>query len=141
MIPQKLRTNATIFKVLAWIILIFGILGGIGVIIFGIVSGETESTIGLVIMGIVYIVIGVLIGWLYFAIARGIHEKKNWAKTVGFILAILMLFNIPIGTVLGIILLIGFSDEESKAWFSGMSATAPTVAPEPPPPPPPAQPS
>ncbi len=137
MIPQKLKTNATIFKVLAWIILIGGILAGIIITIMGFVSGEKESTIGLVIMGIVYIVIGVLIGWLYFAIAKGIHEKKNWAKTVGFILAILMLFNIPIGTVLGIILLIGFTDEESKAWFSGMS----TSAPESPPPPPPAQPS
>lgn len=137
MIPQKLKTNATIFKVLGWIAIILFILGGIGMIIGGLVAGDDSATLGLVIGGIVTIVVGVLIGWLYLAISKGIYNRKDWAKTVGFILAILMLFSVPIGTILGIFLLIGFSDEESKAWFSGANTSAPQSTP----PPPPTQPS
>ncbi|RKZ27794.1 hypothetical protein DRQ29_02975 [bacterium] len=49
---------------------------------------------------------------------REILHKKNWAKTVGIILAILMLFSFPIGTTLGIIILIDLFSDEGKQWFA-----------------------
>jgi membrane associated rhomboid family serine protease len=119
MIPQKLKTNATIYKVLGWIYIIVGVLVGIGLIVGGVLTGDSEAMVGMIIGAVVGGILGIIFGLLYLAIGKGIHNRKEWAKTVGFIFAILMLLSIPIGTILGIILLLGFSDEQSKAWFSG----------------------
>ncbi len=134
MIPKKLKTNATIFKVLGWLAIIGSVLGSIVAITLVVMSGDSEALVGTLIVMIPVAIGGVIIGVLYFLIAKGIHNRKDWARIVGFILAILMLVSIPIGTILGIILLIGFSDEESKAWFYGVKVPEPQ-SPEPPPPP------
>ncbi|MGC9315456.1 MAG: hypothetical protein ACP5G4_07485 [bacterium] len=97
-------------------------------------SGDSKAMVGTLIVMIPVAIGGIIIGVLYFFVAKGIHNRKDWARIVGFILAILMLVSIPIGTILGIILLIGFSDEESKAWFYGVKTPEPQ-APAPPPPP------
>lgn len=38
--------------------------------------------------------------------SRGIEAQKNWAKWTGIVLGILELFNFPIGTVIGIAVLV-----------------------------------
>lgn len=119
MIPQKLKTNATIFKVLGWIAIIGSILGAVIAIAMVAISGDSESMVGTLIVMIPVAIVSIIIGLVHFAVAKGIHNRKAWSKTVGFIFAILMLFSIPVGTILGIIILLGFSDEQSKAWFSG----------------------
>jgi len=114
-----MRTNATIFKVMGWIAIVATVLTGLGMIVFGLVSGEREAVLPMLLAGGFSVVFGVLIGILYFKIAKGISERKGWAKTWGMVFSIIWLFSVPVGTILGIILLLGFSDEESKAWFDG----------------------
>ena len=116
MLPSKIKTSKTIFQVLGWIELIGTIIGGLAMIIAGAMSREQGITS--IILGIVFIILGIVIGILYLKTAQGIADKKNWAKTVGIILAILMLFSFPIGTALGIIILIDLFSDEGKQWFA-----------------------
>jgi len=128
-IPSKIKTNATIFKVLGWIGIILSILAGLGMIIAGIAIGD-EALIMFLIFGFVSLVFGIIGSLLNIFTASGILNKKGWAKILGIILAILMLPSIPIGTILGIILLINFFDNESKAWFEeGSTSVVPPPAP------------
>ncbi len=115
-IPSKIKTNATIFKVLGWIGLIISILAGLGLIIAGIAIGD-EALIVFLITGFVSLVVGVIGGLLYIFTAKGILNKKGWAKILGIILAILALSGFPIGTALGIWILVNFFSDEGKAWF------------------------
>ncbi|MCD6595022.1 hypothetical protein J7L68_05025 [bacterium] len=121
-LPSKIKTSKIIFQVLGWLYLIFGILGGIIVFVLGIFpkssSSGSEHTIATIIIGIIIIIFSVIYGILYFVVAKGIANRKNWANIVGIILAILMLFSIPIGTVLGIIILIDLFSDEGKQWFA-----------------------
>jgi len=78
--------------------------------------------IGVAIFGII---ISVIFGILYFLIAKNIPLKKDWARILGIIFAILMLFSFPIGTVIGIILLINISSDEFKNWWE--ASQTPTV--------------
>ena len=70
-------------------------------------------------MAIFYIIMGVVIFFLYFMTAKGVANKKNYGKIMAIIFGILMLFSVPIGTILGIIILINMFSEEGKAWFAG----------------------
>lgn len=85
-----------IFKVLGWIGLIvttscflFAIIQSGGSIIH-IIWGETA---------ILFIPFGLSI--FYLIIGKAIQKHKEWARIVGIILAILILFAFPIGTLVG----------------------------------------
>lgn len=54
---------------------------------------------------------------LFFVATKGIKDKKEWAKIVAIVLAAISLTNVPVGTILGILILIGVLDEESNNWF------------------------
>ena len=80
--------------------------GGYG----GYIPGLTEV---LAIIGGIFIVLGLvcfLIGW-------GLWTLKGWARIIAIILAILSLCNIPIGTIIGIIILWYLFKPEIKAAF------------------------
>jgi len=99
---------------------------GIVFLIIGATSDQ-EGTIAGVIFGVIFLIVGIVIFILYLMVAKGIVNQKSWAKILGIILAILMLTSIPIGTVLGIILLINFFSDESKEWFEQAKTTTPPI--------------
>ena len=121
--PDKVKTarlcilvQSWIYVALAAIILFLFIAGGA---MIGI-SGESGSTIGGLLFGVFGLIFALLVGLsavIGFITAKGISGKKNWAKIVGIILAILNLSNFPIGTILGVLILIGLFDSESASWF------------------------
>ncbi len=55
--------------------------------------------------------------------AKGVANKKNYGKILAIIFGILMLPSIPIGTILGIVILLNIFNEQGKAWFAGTAAT------------------
>ena len=61
--------------------------------------------------------VGVVIGLLFFLVGWGLWTLQPWARTAAIILAILGLFNFPIGTVISIIVLIYLFQPEIKAAF------------------------
>ena len=130
--PSKIKTNKVIFQILGWLTIVVGIIVAIVFFVIGGAAGVSgEEGAGLVgagmgIGGIVVLIICLVIGILYLLVAGGLKKKKNWAKIVGIILAVISLANFPIGTALGIWLLINFFSPEGKAWFEG-GAPKPTA--------------
>ena len=126
--PGGIKAVKMIYTILAWLVLVVMVLvGSIMMIIGGAagVSGEegAAAVAGVGIgMAIFYIIMGVVIFFLYFMTAKGVANKKNYGKIMAIIFGILMLFSIPIGTILGIIILINMFNDQGKAWFAGGAA-------------------
>ncbi len=82
------------------------------------------------------IAIGTLVwGIVSFITYQAVKERKEWGHVLSIIIAVLMLFNFPVGTTLGILILIGNFSDEAKAWFvSSTPPTPPTVPTTPTPP-------
>ncbi len=132
--PGGIKAVKIIYQVLAWLYLIGCVLGGIGMMIAaGTIGAAVEEGTGAAFaatagMGVFFIIMGVVVFILYFITAKGVANKRNWGKILAIIFGILMLPSIPIGTVLGIIILINIFGEQGKAWFAGTVAetTTPT---------------
>ncbi len=58
-----------------------------------------------------------IIALVYFLIGFGLLKGKGWARVVAIILAIIGLLNVPIGTIISIIILIYLFKPETKAFF------------------------
>jgi len=123
--PGKIKAVKIIYQILGWISIVVGVLMGLIFLIVGGaagLSGEEEAAMGFAIgagFGILILIFGVIFGVLYLITAKGISDKKNWGKIMGIVFGVLMLPSIPIGTVLGIIILIYLLGEEAKQWFAG----------------------
>ncbi|MCK4234779.1 hypothetical protein KAX75_10140 [candidate division WOR-3 bacterium] len=129
--PGGIKAVKIIYTILAWIALIAGILVGIIMMIVGGAIGASaqEGAAGgfaaMAGLGIFYIIFGIIVFILYFFTAKGVANKKNYGKIMAIIFGILMLPSIPIGTILGIVILINMFNDQGKAWFAG---TAPVTA-------------
>ena len=55
---------------------------------------------------LLHIVINFAVAFGAVAIGSGIDKQRRWAKVLGFIVAIIELVNFPIGTVIGIALIV-----------------------------------
>ena len=93
----------------------YGARGGAGVFIF---------------VFLVFVVIALVNYFTY----KGVEEKKDWAHVVSIILAVLMIFNFPIGTTLGVLILVGNLSDEAKTWFQKNTPSTPTTPASPTPP-------
>jgi hypothetical protein len=126
--PGGIKAVKMIYTILAWLILVVMVLVGIIMMIVGGAAGASgeegaAAAAGVGIgMAIFYIIMGVVIFFLYFMTAKGVANKKNYGKIMAIVFGILMLFSIPIGTILGIIILINMFSEQGKAWFAGGAA-------------------
>jgi hypothetical protein len=122
--PNKISTAKVILQIMGWLDIICAA-GLFFIFLFGSVilgiTVEKHAFLASIILGgiglgisIMYIIFGVL----YLITAKGITNKKSWAKIVGIILGILALPGVPIGTVLGIFILIGLLSPEANTWFT-----------------------
>ena len=74
--------------------------------------GDIVETVNLCIM-----VVLIIIAIFYFLVALGMLKGQNWARRIGIIFAIIGLLNIPIGTIISIIILIYLFKPEIKEYF------------------------
>jgi hypothetical protein len=58
-------------------------------------------------------------------IASGIAKGRPWSKVAGIIVAALLLFVFPVGTVLGIIALMGLLGRDAGDWFGSTGPVHP----------------
>ena len=138
--PGGIKAVKIIYQVLAWLALAFGIIVGIIVIAIGGISGvsaEEGARTAFAVstgLGVAYLIIGIITFILYLITAKGVANQKNWGKILAIIFGILMLPSIPIGTILGIVILINIFNEQGKAWFAGTATETVTTSTEPSPP-------
>lgn len=126
--PSKVNTARIILMVLGWLQIvgaaIFFLIFLFTSVLIGTSGVEGATTGGAIssVVGLVFTIVFIAVGIVSLVTAKGIKEKKNWAKIVGIILGILSLPSIPIGTILGIFVLVGLIGEEADSWF-GTAAT------------------
>ena len=74
-----LRVIGTVFKVLAWISLIFGLLGGVATLIFGITVSGQEGLLGLdlggPLAGIAMFIVSLIVAIFYFLLLYAAGES------------------------------------------------------------------
>ncbi|OGF59553.1 MAG: hypothetical protein A2Y62_03680 [Candidatus Fischerbacteria bacterium RBG_13_37_8] len=121
--PQKIKTAKLMLQIMGWISIAAAVILVViflaGSVILG-TSGEEGAGAGGAIMGVFGLIFGIFmaaIGVLYLLTAKGIANKKHWAKIVGIILGIISLPSFPIGTILGIFILIGLFGQDADSWF------------------------
>ena len=121
--PDKIKTAKVLLQILGWLKIISAFLVFITFLVVTFIIGvsiQEDAFLPGAIVGSVGILIStcmVIVGVVFLLVADGIDKKKMWAKIVGIVLGILILPAIPIGTVLGIFILIGLFSEEASTWF------------------------
>jgi uncharacterized membrane protein (DUF2068 family) len=121
--PGKIQMAKVVLQITGWLAILSGaaflLMSIFGSVIIG-TSVEENSLIGSLIvgvMGFVITVIAIAVGVLCLMTAKGVVNKRNWAKVVGIVLGILYLPGFPVGTVLGVLILVGLLSSESQGWF------------------------
>lgn len=122
---NKKTSFATHVLVLGWFHVvasaIFVVLACLGFVFFagiGAASGDPEAMpiltlfgcLGFVLFG-VFAVPGLIAGW-------GLLARKPWGRVMGIVVAIIDMFNIPIGTAFGIYGLWVLTEPEAETYFT-----------------------
>jgi hypothetical protein len=107
-----LRRAARIFYVLA-------VLSAIGTVLLSVLALSAGALGALTFIRLMLYLAMAGLSWIT---GRGIDDQKPWARTVGIVLGLLELLNFPIGTVIGVAILI-YLNRASKA---GLFVSAPS---------------
>ena len=81
-------------------------------------GAEEADTGGVLGAGIVCWAIFGILALFYFVIGFGLLKGQGWARIVAIIFAIIGLLNVPIGTIISIIILLYLFKPDVKAYFS-----------------------
>jgi hypothetical protein len=127
-IVAALRIAFGALGILAAIIIFLAVVGG------GLISGDSDAMRVTVIVGPSIALVLVLVSLPGIIGGVGLLKYKQWARILVIILAILDLFNIPIGTALGIYSLWVLLQDETAQLFAAGSGSGPPVPQDVPPP-------
>jgi hypothetical protein len=82
--------------------------------------------------GIALAVFFAAVGVLDLVIASGLAKGRPWARFAGIAMGAVLLIGFPVGTVLGVLVLMGLVGRDAKDWF-GVPRVAPPTGPIAPP--------
>jgi predicted permease len=132
--PDKLKNARLCLLINGWLSAVGAFLFALMFFIISVGLASTDDpdaaagAFFVAILGLIVVLLFAAAAVISFMAAKGITEKKEWAKVVAVIIAVLTVGNFPIGTALGVFILLGIFDESSKSWFSSSQATTqPTV--------------
>jgi hypothetical protein len=127
---MEAKKTPTGIVVLQWYFIILGcmsVLAGLilppifaGVMRAAMMEAEPELCPVSAIFGIIAFFWGLFgVGYGAFQILIGVFlgKGRGWARIAALVVGILSLFNVPIGTVLGVLCLVFLLNEEGKAYF------------------------
>ena len=120
-IVAVLRIAFGALGILAAIIILLAVVGG------GLISGDSDAMRVTAIVGPSIALVLVLVSLPGIIGGVGLLKYKPWARILVIILAILDLFNIPIGTALGIYTLWVLFQDETAQLFAAGSGSGPPV--------------
>jgi hypothetical protein len=111
--------------IVAWINLIGGaIFAAVGILVFlfffgiGAASGDPQALGILTVIGTVGSLLLIVAGLPGLLAGWGLLQRRAWARILGIVVAVLNLFNVPIGTALGIYTLYVLTDENAPGELS-----------------------
>ncbi len=103
-----------------------GLLAGIGLFALlsgiGLFSGDAQAAGILTIIGTGLGLFLVVISLPGFIAGIGLLQRKSWSRILALILGFLNLFNVPIGTALGVYTIWALMNPESERLLSGARA-------------------
>jgi hypothetical protein len=136
--PDSIKTTRIALIVAAGLefataaLFIFIFLAGAVLIGFGT---ERAGLLGSALIGATGIILalGFTAFWVAdLVIAAGIAKGRPWARTAGIVIGVIYLLAIPVGTILGIIALMGLLGRDARDWFStGVPLRPETLVPPP----------
>ncbi|HSA96132.1 MAG TPA: hypothetical protein VLJ16_08775 [Acidobacteriota bacterium] len=91
---------------------------------------ERAGLLGSALLGAAGVVLAVAFAAFAVAdllIASGIAKGRPWARIAGTAMAILLLFGFPVGTVLGILALMGLLGRDARDWFGAPRIPRPSI--------------
>ena len=112
-------------SVIALLIGGFYLLIGLGVLGIGVAEGDGEAIIMSVLSGSVGLCIAAAVlctAVPSILVGRGLRARRPWSRIGGIILGIMGMFNIPLGTALGVFALVVLFDKEVSAEFDAQLA-------------------
>ncbi len=121
--PDSIKTTRIAFVVAAGLefataaLLLFIFVSGAVLIGWGT---ERSGLLGSALLGAtgVFLAAGLAaFGVADLAIAAGIAKGRPWARIAGVAMALLLLFAVPFGTVIGTIALMGLLGRDARDWF------------------------
>ncbi|MEM3671432.1 MAG: hypothetical protein QW767_06790 [Thermoprotei archaeon] len=97
-------------------VIILAVLVGIG----GLILLSTAFLGSLILgpLGIVVSTVVAVLGFIQLYIAWGLYSGKNWARIIAMIFAVIDLIGIPVGTIVGVVILYYLTRANVKAFFS-----------------------
>lgn len=104
---------------------IFYVLAVLGAIVFSIrvlmlIAGSPQS--------IADFFVAPISATLSYFTARGIEERRTWAKWIGYVQGALSLLNFPIGTIIGLFVLVYIYRADRAGLFGSKSIGTPATA-------------
>ncbi|MGB8959940.1 MAG: hypothetical protein WCC00_13105 [Candidatus Aminicenantales bacterium] len=124
--PDSIKTTRISFVVAAGLefataaLLLFIFFSGAALIGWGT---ERSSLLGSALLGAagIFLAAGFTVfGIADLVIASAIAKGRPWARLAGIVMAILMLVGFPVGTILGIIALMGLLGQDARDWFGAL---------------------
>ena len=94
----------------------------IGIVAIGVFALPDTGGGGVIALNIGIFVLVCLIG-LSLAGGIGLLQGKNWGRIISIVNAVLSLFNFPIGTAIGILILMYLTKTEVREYFEGQQPT------------------
>jgi len=82
---------------------------------------ERAGLLGSALLGAtgVFLAVGFAVfGVADLVIASGLAKGRSWARIAGIVMSVIYLIAIPIGTVIGIIALMGLLGRDARDWFA-----------------------
>jgi len=105
-----------------WIVDILGVLLlATGIVVAGLGSFFSPDAAG-VRLSLIAGAILVAQGTVFVLTARAMRRQRSWARRVAILLGFLCTFGFPIGTVVGVILVVKLLNPDAVAWFAGKAS-------------------
>ena len=135
--PDSIKTTRISFVVAAGlafataVLLLFIFFAGAALIGWGT---ERSGLLGSALLGAtgIFLAAGFAVfGIADLVIASGIAKGRPWARIAGIVMAVILIVAFPVGTVLGIIALLGLLGSNARDWFgpAKVARPAPDVPP------------
>lgn len=138
--PDSIKTARIAFVVAAGLefataaLLVFIFFAGAALVGFGTERAGLLGNALLGAAGLALAVVFAVIGVVDLVIAAGLAKGRSEARVAGIVVAVLSLLAFPVGTVLGVIALLGLFGRDARDWFgtpgpkpSGFSVAPPTA--------------
>jgi hypothetical protein len=114
----------TRIEILAWLYIAFGalivvggLLGGVGMILGGLFSGDLGTMIGMPIAGVVTALVVGIWGLPSLVIGWGLLTRRSWARVLALIVGAFNFLSFPLGTLLCIFTFYTLWGKDSDPYF------------------------